>query len=140
MEIALLHDNAFTGNIPSQLGNWNVLWALYLHFNQQTGIAPHEWGDALQLRFDDAIDTNRFSGSIPSTLGLLTNLHYLWAPNGDLTGTIPTEFGLMTALSTISLANNSHLEGTVPAELSALSEEGSLVYLDVSGTAINGTA
>ena len=136
MEIANLHDNRLTGSIPAEFGNWEKLWALFLNFNQATGIAPVEWGDALQLRFDDDWDSNRFTGSIPSTLANCTDLHYLWAPNCDLTGTIPTELGLLSGLSHVSLANNSQLEGMFPVELIARQLAGSLVHADVTGTAV----
>ena len=140
MEIANLHDNRLTGSIPSEFGNWEKLWALFLNFNQATGITPVEWGGAVQLRFDNAWDGNRFTGTIPSALGNCTNLHYFWAPNGDLTGKIPTELGLLSGLSHVSLANNSQLEGRFPVEMIALQQVGSLVHVDVTGTAIvNGT-
>ncbi|CAB9521309.1 leucine rich repeat [Seminavis robusta] len=133
MEIALLHDNQLTGSIPSELGGWTRLWATYLNFNIQTGVIPHEWGDALTLKYDNGTDRNVFGGALPSELGLLSSLHYFWLPNGNLEGTIPSQFGMMSALSAMSLANNSQLGGSVPAELLALRNV-SLVHLNVSGT------
>ena len=102
-------------------------------------MVPHEWGDALTLRYDYSNDGNRFTGSLPTELGLLTNLHYFWVPNGGLEGTIPTEIGLLTKLYGMSLANNRQMGGSVPAEVSALQNE-SLALLDVSGTGIVGNA
>ena len=116
---------------------WSRLWALYLNFNLNTGLAPPEWGDALTLRYDNSDDGNFFEGSLPTELGSLTSLHYLWLPNGDLEGTIPSDFGLMKELSGMSLANNPLLEGNIPVEVSAL-QNVSLVRLDVSGTSIIG--
>ena len=142
MEIANLHDNRLSGSIPSEIGQWERLWALYLNFNEATGVAPHEWGDALQLRFDNDWDSNQFSGTIPSTLGLCTNLHYLWIPNGNLRGTLPTELGLLHALSHASFANNTFLEGSVPLEVLALAgkPDSSMIHFNINGTAVtNGT-
>jgi len=142
MQILLLHDNMLTGEVPSELGNMKEhLTHLYLNFNQQTGVVPPEWSDALQLKFDFDWDKNRFTGILPSTLGLLTKLEYIWLASNDFSSTLPSELGRLKNLIGFSVAQNVNLSGTIPVELGIMASEGDspLSSFNVSGTSLSGT-
>ncbi|KAI4355886.1 hypothetical protein L6164_004615 [Bauhinia variegata] len=91
-----LSHNAFSGGIPSGLGNCS------------------------NLEQFAAVQSN-LSGSIPSSLGLLRNLSILRLPENLLSVKIPPEIGNCKSLKELHLYSN-RLEGEIPRELGKLSE------------------
>jgi hypothetical protein len=118
-----LDRNQLTGSIPSQLGNLSSLVNLHLHDNQLSGSIPPELGNT-NLAYTLSLGSNQLSGSIPPELGNLpAGLDNMFLQNNQLSGSIPPELGDLTGLKYLDLSGN-QLSGNIPIEL------GSLVYLE----------
>jgi hypothetical protein len=78
LETLSLHQNAFTGSIPTNIFSFPNLTNVWLHSNQLTGSIPTEIGSAVNLS-SLTLSFNSLKGSIPSQLlnldGQLTLLH-----------------------------------------------------------------
>jgi Leucine-rich repeat (LRR) protein len=106
------------GSLPSEIGNFQSLRALYLFVNFLTGTIPTQLGNLVQLT-DLVLDINSIGGTLPSEMGNLRNLEVLDLYYNLLVGTIPTELGSLVNMELIFFDSNS-LEGTIPSELSNL--------------------
>ena len=90
LEQVHLSSNGFTGNIPTEVGQWSALEELW-------------------------IANNRFQGAtIPSEIGNLENLETLFLYNARIGGSIPSEIGNLDLAE--FLANNNELSSEIPEE------------------------
>jgi Leucine-rich repeat (LRR) protein len=106
-----LGGNSFSGTLPSAIGLFRELDALFLHFNN-------------------------FGGTIPSSFVALTKLKALYLNSNQLRGTLPGQLvGALTRLTTL-LLNNNAFNGTLPLEIRLLV---SLRELDISFNRFYGT-
>ena len=148
-----------TGSIPSKLGQFRGISALYLQRNRLSGSIPTEFGllrngyDGIQLDLSHnqlngtipdlqqltdlaALDLshNSLSGTLPVTLGALNpyGLLVLRLDSNALTGSIPSELGLLKSMKELDLSAQS-LMGAIPHELLELAENFQLRYLNISG-------
>ncbi|XP_044418797.1 tyrosine-sulfated glycopeptide receptor 1-like [Triticum aestivum] len=84
-----LSNNKFTGVIPPQIGQLNLLAVLDFSFN-------------------------KLSGQIPQSICNLTNLQVLELSSNNLTGAIPAALNTLNFLSEFNISNND-LEGPIPS-------------------------
>lgn len=118
-----LSDNAFTGSIPAEFGNFGTsLHSLLLSGNQLTGSIPSELGNLSNLRFLN-LEGNLLSGAIPTEIGNLSNLESLHIGYNDFTGAIPASFVNLTSLLSLGVENN-RLDGLPDLTSLPLSGEG----------------
>ncbi|XP_021720740.1 receptor kinase-like protein Xa21 [Chenopodium quinoa] len=87
LEIIVMYDNYFTGNLPNSWGNMSHLSDFYL-------------------------DYNRFEGSIPASLGNCTNLLYLVLAQNNLSGAIPLHLFHASSMLVDLLLYNNQLHGS----------------------------
>ncbi|KAJ9556223.1 hypothetical protein OSB04_010837 [Centaurea solstitialis] len=137
-----IDQNAFTGTLPSFIGNFSALTVLSVAHNQFSGQIPREIGNLKQL-FMLALSSNNFSGSLPPELGSLVNLKLLyldscgaggeipstfanlqnlivmWAPDNPFSGKLPAFIGNWRKLEYLRLYGN-NFEGPIPASFSNL--------------------
>ena len=119
-----LSSNNLEGTLPWELGNFDELERLYLHYNQLKGEIPSELGNLSNL-YELILHGNRLEGDIPPEMGNSSNLSELWLSDNQLTGSIPTELSNLTELALLSLWGN-QLDGGIPPELGNLSNLESL--------------
>jgi len=150
-----MHDNDFSGEVPSSIQNLTNLFHLDLSINDFTGDMPDFFDKMTRLNYLFLSENDYFTpGPIPTTLGALsnleelslkgtlregpipeflgtnlTNLILLDLDNNDLNDTIPANLGDLTDLQFLLLNRNPDLSGQVPASFSQLSAL-RLVYLD----------
>ena len=105
-----LNENDLTGEIPPELGNFNLasLQQLSLGHNSLTGGIPPELGNLANLQ-ELWLWDNDLTGEIPAELGNLANLLSLWLNDNDLTGEIPAELGNLGNLQSMWWYNNAGL-------------------------------
>ena len=118
LEILELHDNDFTGSIPSGIGSLTKLKTLNLGGNELSGAIPNDICDLTNLTYLALGNMRRVDGntgltsSIPANIGDLTNLTHLFLDINNLTGTLPDISG-MAALKVMYLNNNPNLAGGI---------------------------
>lgn len=86
MESLDLSDNALSGGLPSDLGNWGRLKLLNLARNNLSGPLPNELSKLTILEYLD-LSHNNFNGQIPG--GLPSSLKFLNFSYNDFSGKIP---------------------------------------------------
>jgi hypothetical protein len=113
---------------------------LYLQFYNENleGTLPPELGLLTSL-VDIDLSNNALAGSLPSELGLLEQLTGFFSFRNNLSGTIPSQLGNLEQLSAFSVAENPELYGIIPENVLSLAVQGSLTFVDISGTTISGT-
>ncbi len=114
----------------TRLGN---LIYVRIHDNQFSGKLPSSIGALTKLDFA-AFGNNAFSGPLPPEIGNLVNVTYFDFSENDLDGPIPSQIGNLKKAYNISL-NGNHFSGPLPKELGDLTE---LQYLGVSFNALRG--
>eukprot|EP00934_Nitzschia_sp_Nitz4_P005884 Nitzschia sp. Nitz4//scaffold398_size17708//8529//8977//NITZ4_008804-RA/size17708-snap-gene-0.1-mRNA-1//1//CDS//3329550306//5874//frame0 len=106
-----LSGNAFTGEIPMELGN------LGQHVDRDD---PHGAGEAhFDVLYVNLIED--LDGTIPSEFGLLTRMITLALSDNNLDGSIPSELELATKLQIITLTANALTSTDIPSEVCNLS-------------------
>jgi Leucine-rich repeat (LRR) protein len=141
LRLLALHDNPFTGRVPSSIGNLQALTHLDLTLTTFSGSMPEFIGTSLtNLSYLFLAYTEFDPGPIPDSFRQLTNLVDLslkessrtgpipnWISDldslilldlhaNDLSGTLPPSLGDMTNLE-FPLVNWNGLSGTIPLEL-----------------------
>ena len=130
-----LESLGLSGSLPTEIGDFPSLVALFLKYNYELGGAlPPELGNLTNLEFI-ALSGTKVSGSIPVELGNLSLLQTLDLRANQLTGSIPVELGNLSQLQTLDLSGN-QLTGSIPVELGNLSQ---LQTLDLSGNQLTGS-
>ncbi|XWS16705.1 hypothetical protein CRYUN_Cryun33cG0000200 [Craigia yunnanensis] len=127
-------NNAFDGEIPSELGNSPSLERLRLGKNQFTGRIPRSPGKIRELSLVD-ISSNLLTGPIPAELMLCRKLSHIDLNNNFLSGLIPPWLGGLPQLGELRLSSN-QLFGALPQELFNCSK---LLVLCLDGNSLNGT-
>ncbi|XVF27997.1 hypothetical protein REPUB_Repub14bG0157800 [Reevesia pubescens] len=109
-------NNLINGELdPRLFSNWNRLQYLELHNNNFTGMIPSEIGLLVNL-VELALSSNRFHGFVPSEIGNLVNLDALALHRNHLSGPIPSSLGNLTKLTMLYLHQN-EFSGTFPRSL-----------------------
>jgi Leucine-rich repeat (LRR) protein len=114
-----LPNNNLTGPIPPEMGNFSVMYGLFLYGNQLTGAIPPEMGNLSTLNYL-YLDSNELTGTIPPELGNLSALVDLYLYDNHLSGTLPPELGNLSALEWLYLSNNPSLTGEIPLSFTNL--------------------
>lgn len=128
-----LHNNLFSGSLPSQLADFENLLFLNLNGNQFSGEIPVELSQLSNLKHLD-LDNNQLSGNIPVELSQMIGLERLSLRSNQLSGMMPKELGQLTNLIELRL-NNNKLAGTIPSELGLIPR---LNTLDLAGNQFSG--
>lgn len=133
LEFVHLGSNAFSGPIPTNIGNTTYLQQLDLSGNLMTGTISEEIiGYEVLEAF--SLANNELKGTIPNEIYDLTNLKFLHINGNQLTGTISSSIGGLSSLKELRVGG-SELSGHIPDELYALTE---LVELDASQALLDG--
>ncbi|CAN1225739.1 LRR receptor-like serine/threonine-protein kinase GSO1 [Linum grandiflorum] len=127
-------DNAFKGEVPSELGNSPGLERLRLGNNQFTGGIPWTLGKISKLSFLD-ISGNLLTGELPLPLMLCRNLTRIDLNNNHLSGSIPPWLGTLSQLGSLDLSGN-RFTGPIPLEIFKCSK---LIRLSLENNLLNGT-
>ncbi|KAG5558142.1 hypothetical protein RHGRI_008161 [Rhododendron griersonianum] len=128
-----LSHNAFSGNVPSSVGDFNSLQVLDLSENQLNGSIPLEIGGAISLK-ELRLEKNSLVGIIPTSIEKCTSLTSLILSRNNLTGPIPTAIAQLSNLQIVNLSFN-RLTGTLPKELANL---GRLLSFNISHNQLQG--
>ncbi|KAJ4841832.1 hypothetical protein Tsubulata_045886 [Turnera subulata] len=139
-----LSRNAFSGPVPSSLGNLRQLQDLnlglnnltdlsfistmanckkliiiQLGFNQFNNILPASIGNLSTALQELNMASCKIKGSIPGEIGNLSSLTKLTMADNELTGPVPTTIGRLKKLQGLSFSNN-RLEGPIPNDICQL--------------------
>ncbi|CAN8311883.1 unnamed protein product [Cochlearia groenlandica] len=125
-----LFENRFSGEIPSEFGEFTDLVNLSLYTNQLTGSLPQGLGSLADFDFIDASE-NHLTGPIPPDMCKRGKMKALLLLQNNLTGPIPDSYADCLTLQRFRVSDNS-LNGTVPSGLWGLPE------LDIIDLAMNG--
>ncbi|KAF7147835.1 hypothetical protein RHSIM_Rhsim03G0152800 [Rhododendron simsii] len=128
-----LSDNAFSGNVPSSVGDFSSLQVLDLSENQLNGSIPLGIGGAISLK-ELRLEKNSLVGIIPTSIEKCTSLTSLILSRNNLTGPIPTAIAKLISLQIVNLSFN-RLTGTLPKELANL---GRLLSFNISHNQLQG--
>ncbi|KAJ6750420.1 hypothetical protein OIU85_000999 [Salix viminalis] len=123
----------FSGAIPSSLGNLTKLNSLDLSFNNFTSGTLDWLGNLTKLNLLSLTQTNSY-GNIPSSIRNLTQLTYLYLEDNELTGQIPSCIGNHTQLIELYLSGNK-LHGPIPSSIRNLTQ---LTYLYLGDNELTG--
>ena len=115
-----LPNNALTGTLPAELGNFTLLETLNLSGNQITGSIPPQIGRLTSLTTLN-LSSNQLDGVIPQTIANNTSLSILNLSVNALDGQIPASMGRLSALDELYLQNNT-LTCHVPTTIANLSD------------------
>ncbi|XP_057841056.2 putative leucine-rich repeat receptor-like serine/threonine-protein kinase At2g24130 isoform X2 [Cryptomeria japonica] len=127
--------NAFTGFIPSTLGQIQMLERLYLGQNKLQGPIPSEIVALKHLGLL-SLSFNLLSGQIPETIGNLSQLRRLQLDNNQFEGGIPVNLGKCLKLELVDLSHN-NLNGKIPPEIAGL--QNLQFYFSLSGNSLQGS-
>lgn len=123
--------NAFTGNLPQNLGSQRNMERLRLNNNDLTGTIPEQLRALSKLKYL-LLQKNMLNGTIPQRLDKCKSLESLYLYGNDLTGTLPTRYSELDELNYLYLHDN-NFNGTLPEEWGSGMDE--LNKLDVSNNA-----
>ncbi|XWS43752.1 hypothetical protein CRYUN_Cryun16bG0130900 [Craigia yunnanensis] len=110
-KILNLSFNSFSGFVPVEIGNLDMLQAIDVASNQLSGDIPVTIGDCSSLLYLD-MSRNSFQGSIPNSLAKLKGIEYIDLSSNKLTGNIPTSLQSLKFLQVLNLSRN-QLSGEV---------------------------
>ncbi|XP_024195425.1 probable LRR receptor-like serine/threonine-protein kinase At3g47570 [Rosa chinensis] len=134
MELLVLSDNMFTGNIPTDIGKLSSLGKLGFHNNRLSGSLPSSLENLTSLVYLE-LQGNNFNGTIPTSLGECHSLLVLDLSRNNLSGDIPPQvIGVPSLSISLNLSEN-RLSGSLPLEVGKLK---SLGELDLSNNMISG--
>ncbi|XP_054798345.1 probable LRR receptor-like serine/threonine-protein kinase IRK isoform X2 [Prosopis cineraria] len=120
LQVLDLSDNAFSGEITSDISVLSSLKLLNLSKNALSGPIPAAIGELKSLNSLD-LSENRLNGSIPMEIGGAVSLKLLRLKKNYLVGDIPASIGNCTSLSTLILSQNS-LTGSIPVAIAKLTD------------------
>jgi hypothetical protein len=115
--------NMFVGGLPTEFGAMTTLKELWMFENDFTGSIPSELGNTQLLNL--RLHASKISGTIPEDFYRCTNLYWVDLYDMSLTGTLSTRVGELQALTSLRIRNN-RLTGTIPTELAFLPKLGQL--------------
>ncbi|KAF8020210.1 hypothetical protein BT93_G0801 [Corymbia citriodora subsp. variegata] len=144
LQVVQLSDNYLNGNISvisdGPLGCRQSKWKIFdVCVNKFSGDLPSQFGDFKELELLD-LAFNLISGSIPTNLGELTSLRRLSLEDNKLTGTIPESIGRLSNLKELQLQSNflygvvSELQFENLKSLTSLDFSSNELILNVSST------
>lgn len=111
LSLLWLYENILSGSIPVTKGH-KSLSNLRVHDNALSGQLPSEIGLMTSLE-DIQLQHNFLSGFLPSELGNLESLYWLYLNDNAFEGLMPSELGKMEYLTVLKMQNNS-LSGRIP--------------------------
>ncbi|XP_043725315.1 probable LRR receptor-like serine/threonine-protein kinase IRK [Telopea speciosissima] len=114
-----LSDNAFSGEIPDDIGLLSIVQYLNMSRNSLVGGIPESIGELKAINVLD-LSENRLNGSIPTAIGGAFSLKELRLENNFLAGKIPAQIAKCSALTSLILSRN-NLSGPIPAAIANLS-------------------
>nr|GEW87399.1 probable LRR receptor-like serine/threonine-protein kinase At1g56140 isoform X2 [Tanacetum cinerariifolium] len=129
MVILSLAHNQFFGTIPKELGNLKELAMLAVSSNNFSGTLPPEIGNLPKLEFI-YLDSSGIGGEIPPTFANLRDMRVMWVSDSPFSGKIPSYIGNWTKLSELRIQGN-NFEGPIPASFSNLTSLTSLRISDL---------
>lgn len=117
-----INNNQFTSNIPYNLGNTPAKYLTFAH-NLFSGPIPRSIGRANKTMEEIVFFNNQLEGCLPSEIGSLDNAVLFDAGKNRLTGPIPLSFACLAKVELLYLADN-QLCGPVPEEICKLPKLG----------------
>ncbi|KAF8021068.1 hypothetical protein BT93_G1479 [Corymbia citriodora subsp. variegata] len=106
LKIIDVSNNNFSGNLPSQFGNFKDLEFLDLSWNSISGPIPTSVGQLLSLRTLQ-LSSNKLSGNIPESIGQLSNLETMDIHGNQLDGVVnELHFASLTSLTMLYFSWN----------------------------------
>ncbi|XWS14857.1 hypothetical protein CRYUN_Cryun35bG0044600 [Craigia yunnanensis] len=108
-----LFENKFTGEVPSELGEFKKLANLSLYTNMLTGPLPQKLGSWADFDYID-VSENFLTGPIPPDMCKKGTMRGLLMLQNKFTGEIPATYASCTTLKRFRVSYNS-LSGIVPA-------------------------
>ncbi|CAI9773935.1 unnamed protein product [Fraxinus pennsylvanica] len=130
-----LQHQKLTGSLSPYIGNLTFLNLLILDNNSFMGNIPQELGNLRRLRFlRIRLSWNNLYGKIPTKLGSLSKLQLIQAPRNSLVGEIPSTFGNASSLEFFGFSSN-RLTGRIPNEFGQLNLE----YIGLSENRLSGS-
>ncbi|KAK4253404.1 hypothetical protein QN277_010720 [Acacia crassicarpa] len=134
LQVLDLSSNAFSGELPSNIGGLSSLQVLNMSANNNSGPIPVGIGDLKSLYILDLSD-NKLNGSIPPELEGAFSLSELRLQNNFLSGEIPAQIEKCSSLTTLILSHNK-LTSSIPAAIANLTN---LQYVDLSWNELSGS-
>ncbi|CAB9522480.1 leucine rich repeat [Seminavis robusta] len=118
LRVLNLVGNNISGSLPVNIWQHSPdMELLLLSENEFIGEIPHELSAMANL-LELQLQSNQLHGSIPHSIGNLTTLRLLSLASNQLSGTLSAEFFDLPALTSLDLSNNTGLSGTLAGELS----------------------
>ncbi|GJS45284.1 probable LRR receptor-like serine/threonine-protein kinase isoform X2 [Tanacetum coccineum] len=113
LAVLKLDQNAFTGTLPTFLGNMSAMVILSLAHNQFFGTIPKELGNLKELAML-AVSSNNFSGTLPPEIGNLPKLEFLYLDSSGIGGEIPPTFANLRDMR-VMWVSDSPFSGKIPS-------------------------
>ncbi|KAJ4978939.1 hypothetical protein NE237_009719 [Protea cynaroides] len=129
-----LSDNAFSGEIPGNIGLLSNVQYLNMSRNSLVGGIPESIGELKTINVLDLSD-NLLNGSIPSDIGGTVSLKELILEKNFLAGKIPIQIANCSSLTSLILSRN-NLSGPIPVAIANLTN---LQTVDLSLNNLTGT-
>ncbi|KAI4353553.1 hypothetical protein L6164_002493 [Bauhinia variegata] len=134
LQVLDLSSNAFSGELPSGIGNLSSLQVLNMSTNNISGSIPAGIGELKSISILDLSD-NKLNGSIPSQIEGAISLLELRLQKNFLSARIPSQIYKCTSLTSLILSHNK-LSGSVPAAIANLTN---LQNVDLSWNELSGS-
>nr|XP_023898465.1 leucine-rich repeat receptor-like protein kinase PXC2 [Quercus suber] len=134
LQVLDISSNAFSGEIPANIGVLSTLQFLNMSRNRLFGSIPAGIGE-LKSTYVLDLSNNRLNGSIPSAIGGAVSLKELRLQKNLLTGKVPTEIEKCSSLTSLILSQN-NLTGPIPSAVANLTN---LEYVDLSLNQLSGS-
>ncbi|KAK4582178.1 hypothetical protein RGQ29_025374 [Quercus rubra] len=134
LQVLDISSNAFSGEIPANIGVLSTLQFLNMSRNRLFGSIPVSIGE-LKSTYVLDLSNNRLNGSIPSAIGRAVSLKELRLQKNLLRGKVPTEIEKCTSLTSLILSQN-NLTGPIPSAVANLTN---LEYVDLSLNQLSGS-